>query len=156
VLYLVQHGEAVSKEVDADRPLSAHGVADVTRLAAFLASAGIQVDQVFHSGKTRAQQTADILARSIQENLKIEEIAGISPNDPVDVFADKLGEMHLPVIIVGHLPFMARLVAYLVMHHDDPAIVAYKPGSVVCLEQGVNAAWSITWMLRPELFSEKK
>ena len=155
MLYLVQHGEAVSKEVDADRPLSAQGVADVSRLAAFLSAAGIQLDQVFHSGKTRAQQTAEILASSIQEDLKIEQIAGINPNDPVDVFAGKLGEMHLPVMIVGHLPFMSRLVSHLLIHHDDPTIVAYQPGSVVCLEKDMNDAWSISWMLRPELFVEK-
>ena len=155
MLYLVQHGEAVSKEVDADRPLSAQGVAEVTRLAAFLATTGIQVDQVLHSGKTRAHQTAEILASSIQENLKIEKIAGLNPNDPVDVFADKLGELHLPVMIVGHLPFMPRLVSHLLIHHDNPAIVAYQPGSVVCLEKDMNEAWSINWMLRPALFIEK-
>lgn len=155
MLYLVQHGEAVSKEVDADRPLSTQGVAEVIRLAAFLAAAGIQFDRVFHSGKTRAQQTADILASSIQEDLKIEQIGGISPNDPVDVFAARLGAMHLPVMIVGHLPFMSRLVSHLVLQHDDPAIVAYQPGSVVCLEKDMSQTWSVSWMLRPALLVEK-
>ena len=31
-LYLVQHGEAVAKEVDPDRPLSEHGREDIVRL----------------------------------------------------------------------------------------------------------------------------
>jgi len=155
VLYLVQHGEAVSKETDVDRPLSDQGAADVTQLAVFLAATGIRVEQIFHSGKTRTQQTADILASFIQKKMKIDKVSGINPNDPVDVFADKLDEMQLPVMIVGHLPFMAKLVSHLVLHHNDPALVAYKPGSVVCLEKDVNAAWSINWMLRPELFSKK-
>ena len=58
-LYLVQHGEACAEDVDPERPLTAQGRADVERLAAFLQQAGIQVGRVIHSGKLRAEQTAE-------------------------------------------------------------------------------------------------
>jgi phosphohistidine phosphatase len=61
-LCLVQHGAALAKEVDADRPLSEHGVRDVRRVAAFLKDAGIPVTRIVHSGKARAEQTAHLLA----------------------------------------------------------------------------------------------
>lgn len=60
-LYLVQHGEALSKEQDTKRSLSEQGRREVERMANFLATAGVRVARICHSGKLRAQQTAEIL-----------------------------------------------------------------------------------------------
>ncbi len=50
-IYLTQHGLAVPNDVDPDRPLREQGREDVRRLAGFLASAGIEVEQVLRNGK---------------------------------------------------------------------------------------------------------
>ena len=50
-IYLTQLGLAAPNDVDPDRPLSEQGREDVRRLADFLGSAGIEVEQVLHSGK---------------------------------------------------------------------------------------------------------
>ena len=50
-IYLTQHGLAAPNDVDPDRPLSEQGREGVRRLADFLGSAGIEVEQVLHSGK---------------------------------------------------------------------------------------------------------
>ncbi len=50
-IYLTQHGLAAPNDVDPDRPLSEQGRKDVRRLADFLGSACIEVEQVLHSGK---------------------------------------------------------------------------------------------------------
>ncbi len=50
-IYLTQHGLAARNDVDPDRPLSAQGREDVRRLADSPGSAGIEVEQVLHSGK---------------------------------------------------------------------------------------------------------
>ena len=57
-LLLLQHGEAVPKALDPDRPLSTKGVNDIEALGRVLAAAGVSVAQVLHSGKTRAGQSA--------------------------------------------------------------------------------------------------
>ncbi len=49
-LYLVQHGEAVAKEVDPDRPLSEHGRENIVRLAKWLEQRGVEVREIRHSG----------------------------------------------------------------------------------------------------------
>jgi len=54
-------------------------------------------------------------------------------------------------MVVGHLPFMAKLVSHLVTGDDGQIHVAYQPGSVVCLELIEKDNWQINWMLRPEL-----
>ncbi|MCI0505050.1 MAG: phosphohistidine phosphatase SixA [Gammaproteobacteria bacterium] len=151
MLYLAQHGEALAKEIDPDRPLSNRGAAAVTRMAGFLANAGIGLDCVLHSGKTGAMQTAEIFAKSICETGVIETISGINPNDPVDECAAFVERLNSPTMIVGHLPFMAKLVSRLLIDNEDTLLVEYQPGSVVCLGRDDGDHWVIHWMLRPEL-----
>ena len=54
------------KEVDPDRPLSDQGWEDIRNTAAFASRAGVRVDTVWHSGKTRARQTAQALAEALE------------------------------------------------------------------------------------------
>lgn len=150
-LYLVQHGEAVSKEVDPGRPLSPSGERDVARMMETLYKSGVIVDRVLHSGKMRAHQTAKILAGKLLVKGEPEGMDGINPNDPVQAFSVKIQQLNRDTMVVGHLPFMAKLVAYLTTGEDGFDIVGYQPGSVVCLEQDPEQKWRINWMLRPDL-----
>ncbi len=150
-LYLLQHGEAVSKDLDPARPLSDKGRKDAERLAAFMVRAGIQVDRVAHSGKARARQTAEILADATFRGREPELLEGIEPNDPVMPFAELAAAWDEDTICVGHLPFMARAVCLLLTGDERHAAVAYRPGSVVCLEREEDGPWNLAWMLRPEL-----
>ncbi len=77
-------------------------------------------------------------------------IDGINPNDDVAAFALKIPKLEADTLIVGHLPFMARLVSFLVTGKEEPVIVSFKPGSVVCLAQNAERQWHISWMLRPD------
>jgi phosphohistidine phosphatase len=151
-LYLVQHGDAVGEDVDPQRPLSAAGRADVEKVAAFLGSAGLRVGAILHSGKCRAQQSAAILGSALASDHGPRAISGIAPKDDVRAFKLIAGE-GVDCLVVGHLPFLARLVAELVCGDPERTLVAYRPGSVVCLESTEEANWVIVWMLRPELLS---
>jgi phosphohistidine phosphatase len=149
-LYLVQHGASVSKEIDPERPLSTQGERDVKQVAGYLQQAGVSVGQIKHSGKTRARQTAEILAKALLNNGKNDAIEGIAPNDPVDPLAESISGLDTNTMIVGHLPFMAKLVSYLITGKDDHSLLTYRPGSIVCLEQDENHPWQIQWMIRPD------
>ena len=151
-LYLAQHGNAVSKEEDPERPLSDQGEQDVHSVASRLGDAGIQVTRVWHSGKPRAVQTAEILAKRIQSGRKNEFIKGLGPNDPVTEFATDADVWNEDTLVVGHLPFMSRLVSLLVVGDAEHELVRFSPGSLVCLERYDADHWVIAWMLRPELF----
>jgi phosphohistidine phosphatase len=154
-LYLVQHGEAVAREVDPDRPLSDRGRADVERLAAFLQQSGIRVARVLHSGKRRAAQTAERLAAALAPGVAPEPRGGIDPDDDPRAFDWQRACGDQDTLVVGHLPHMARLVALLVTGQDAAAVAAYRPGSVVCLERNDSGRWQIEWMLRPELLKRE-
>jgi phosphohistidine phosphatase len=151
-LYLVQHGEACAKQVDPERPLTEQGNADVDRLAAFLKQAGIRVERVIHSGKLRAVQTAEYLAQAIAPGVVPESSGIINPNDDPRAFDWQSDSWDHDTLVVGHLPFMARLVSHLVVEDEDKPLTAWQPGSIVCLERADHTHWQINWMLRPELF----
>ena len=152
-IYLVQHGEALSKEVDPGRPLSPKGEHDVARMSEVLNKSGITVDRVLHSGKMRAHQTAEVLAEKLLPMGEVEAIDGINPNDQVQAFSIEVHKLKHDVMVVGHLPFMAKLVAYLTTGEEELNIVDYQPGSVVCLEQDPEQRWRIIWMLRPDFIN---
>lgn len=152
-LYLVQHGEACAKETDPARPLTEKGKQDVENLADFLKQAGLHVDRVIHSGKLRAQQTAECLAKAIAAGVELETSGIINPNDDPKAFDWQHESWNINTLVVGHLPFMAKLVSHLVIDDESALITSYQPGSIVCLERGEDARWVINWMIRPELVS---
>lgn len=150
-LYIVRHGDALPRERDPDCPLSARGRADAERLAGFLRAGGIRAARVVHSGKTRARQTADALARALTPGKESEARAGLDPNDPTDALVSEASRWTDDVALVGHLPFVGRLAARLVVGREDPGVAAFQPGSMLCLERDDDGVWTISWMLRPEL-----
>ena len=150
-LYLVQHGEACAKEVDPERPLTEQGQMDSDRVAAFLKQANIKVDRVLHSGKQRAQQTAEHLAKAIAPEIELEINGLINPNDNPKAFDWQSESWNRDALIVSHLPFLSKLVSHLVIEDENRPITAFQPGSVVCLEQNNDVHWQINWMIRPEL-----
>lgn len=152
-IYLIQHGLAVPKDVDSDRPLSEQGREDVQRLAEFLDRAGIQVGQVLHSGKTRAEQTAVILAEALLPEGQPQAHVGLGPKDPLEKLAPQIAFWSVDTLIVGHLPYLGRLASLLLVFNPDRPVLALQPGSMACLEKDAEGQWMLAWMVRPELLA---
>ncbi len=152
-LYLVQHGDALSKDIDPDRPLSNVGHAEVGQLAELLAG-HMSISRVLHSGKTRAKQTAEIFTAIIAGEFPVEAISGIDPMDSVEDFAIQVKRWNEDILVVGHLPFMDKLVSLLVSGSADKGVVSYTPGSIVFLESVDDGHFQVQWMIRPELLSD--
>ncbi len=150
-LYLVQHGHALSKEVDPERALSERGRKDVERVAGFLKQAGIRVPRVVHSGKTRARQTAEILA--LAAGSRVEARSGIDPLDPAEPIAKEVDSWTEDRMLVGHLPLMGKLASRLVTGREEPSAVVFQPGTVVCLEGTEAGDWTLAWVVPPELLA---
>ena len=150
-LYLVQHGDSLPEEVNPERPLSERGRRDVARLADFLGQRSIRVRQIYHSGKTRACETAELLAAQVAPGTAVAAMSGINPNDPVEPIAERIKGWHDDTLLAGHMPFMGRLAALLLAGKSESMVAAFQPGTVVCLERTVTGVWAVNWMLRPEL-----
>jgi phosphohistidine phosphatase len=153
-IYLVQHGKPVSKEENPNKPLSIQGKEDVKRMTDFLFEAGVQVEEIFQSGKTRARQTADILASKLIPGREVLERKGLAPLDDAKVTAEEIVQIQKDIMIVGHLPHLSRLSSFLITGTDSSEVVRFQQGGVVCLNQNDDKekAWAIDWMVVPELF----
>jgi phosphohistidine phosphatase len=149
-LYLVQHGEAKSKAEDPQRPLTERGRDEVRRVAAFAARAGLKVNQIRHSGKRRAEETASILAKHLSPAEGVLAVPGLAPMDDVRPIAQALQRETAPLMLVGHLPFMDRLAGLLVTGDPNNSAVRFRMGGIVCLE-GAGDDWAAKWVIRPEL-----
>ena len=149
-LYLVQHGDALPKEVDPERGLSEQGKKDVTRVVALLAEGGVQVSRILHSGKKRAEETALLLQNSLATGGEFGQVDGMAPLDRVDTVATELDTWQEDIMLVGHLPFMEKLVSHLVCGDRDTQLVEFQPGTVVCLERKEAGEWVIFLMVRPD------
>lgn len=152
-LYLMRHGEVMSDVVDPARPLSAKGRREVAAVAAFLGQAGVRVQRVFHSGKTRARETAELLAQAILADGSPEALSGLHPNDPVEPFSAELAGWNADTAVVGHLPFLGLLAGALTAA-PGPVPVAFSAGAVVCLEKTGVGRFQLVWMVAPELLRE--
>jgi phosphohistidine phosphatase len=150
-MYLTQHGLAVPKDIDPDRPLSEQGRQDIRCLADLLGHAGIRVAQVFHSGKTRAEQTAALLAAPLLPAGRPQARAGLAPNDAVEPLYREIAAWTGDTLIVGHLPFLGRLASLMLAGDPDRPTLAFQPGSLACLERDTTGHWVLLWMVRPEL-----
>ena len=150
-LALVQHGQAKPQEADAQRPLTPQGRQDVQKVAAFLKPLRLGVAAVWHSGKTRAAQTAEILAQAVAAERGVLQQDGLAPNDPVAPVAEMLSKTTADLMIVGHMPFMGKLAAALLTGDESAGLIAFQQGGVLCLQRGDDGRWQVAWMIVPAL-----
>lgn len=148
-LFLVQHGKSLPKDQDPDQSLSEEGKVQVESLAKEAQKHRIPVSLIQHSGKTRARQTAEILASALSPNKGIEPTSGLNPLDEVSIFANQIDPLD-NVMLVGHLPFMERLTSYLITGSIEKPVLKFQNGGIVCLDQE-NGCWLIKWTLMPKI-----
>jgi phosphohistidine phosphatase len=117
-LFLVHHGDAVGPDVDPRRPLSAEGRAAAERAAVEAARRGAQPAVVWHSGKLRARQTAEIFWRACNALAELSATRDLQPEDPPMWMRDRLRAEPRDLLIAGHFPHLPGLLALLSPHAE--------------------------------------
>ena len=150
-LFLVQHGKSLPKDVDPDQGLSKEGIAEVERIANVSQNYSIHISQINHSVKARARQTAEIFASALKPSGGIHERNGLKPLDDVIAIADTIDSKD-DLMLVGHLPFMEKLTAYLITGSVEKAVFKFQNGGIVCLDRYLGTqSWIIKWALMPNI-----
>jgi len=150
-LYLVRHAEAKRGEEDPARPLSEKGLEDITKVASYVSLLNVSIDEILHSSKLRAKQTAEVLFQSLKPVRGLKETDGLAPLNGPEIWADRLKDLRNDVILVGHLPHLAGLASLLLCGNADNNIVSFRAGGLVCLKRDDSGRWSLQWMLTPEI-----
>jgi phosphohistidine phosphatase len=148
-LFLVQHGKSMPKEKDPDQGLSKEGLTETQAMAEMAVENNIQVMRIIHSGKKRALQTAEIFMKALEPEAGIIKGAGLAPLDDVSVFASTLDNSE-NVMVVGHLPFMEKLVSHLVNGSLERPVVKFQNSGIICLDtEDASEPWFIRWAYYP-------
>jgi len=136
-IYLIQHAESIPEKEDPSRPLSNEGKATAEKVAALAARLKIKPDFIFHSGKLRARQTAEILARHLGVSERLRERQGLGALDPVAPVAQWLERQAakglLGLAIVGHLPFLDKLASLLITNDESLTVISFQNGAIARL-----------------------
>lgn len=148
-LYLVRHGEAKLESEDPERGLTDDGMKNARRMGEFLSFMGTELDTVIHSTKKRARQTAEAITESIRPKKETRAEDGLAPNDDPAAWVARINTMDEDTAIVGHLPFLDRLLGLLVLGDADRRIIDYKAVGTVCLAPSGSGRWLIAWAIHP-------
>lgn len=150
-LYLVQHGLAFAAELDPKRSVTPEGMDKVRLIAGVAAHYGIRVKRIEHSGKKRAEQTARGIAEVLAPDIAVAARGDIGPNDAVDSVAAGL-DPAADLMLVGHLPFLERLVSLLTTGSESFRPFKFQNGGMVCLDRDPDdPRWHIKWTLMPNI-----
>ena len=151
VVVLVRHGDAMSKEKDPRRPLSAIGREHVEKVAGLVAGIGLELEEVRHSGKERARETAEIFAERVGVTPdRVREASGLNPKDDVEVIAEQLETEGRSVALVGHLPFMGLLASRLLSGDAERVQLRFQDAGCLLVTR-VEGGWRLDGFVNHEL-----
>ena len=77
---------------------------------------------------------------------------GLAPKDPVGPLVKTLADHQADLMIVGHMPFMAKLASALLAGDRKAAIVTFQQGGVCCLHRD-DDGWHVAWMVVPAVLT---
>ncbi len=149
-VYLVQHGQAASEAQDPARPLTEGGREEVERVARHAATIGLRVAEIWHSGKLRALQTAEIFRGHLRPEPALREQRGMNPGDDPALILPQLRAAAAPVMLVGHLPHLSRLASLLLISDPGRGVIQFRNAGIVSLALG-EGGWVVQWILPPDL-----
>lgn len=155
-IHLLRHahaGDASEWTGDDDlRPLTAKGRGQSQRLGAFLLERGVRPDVIVSSPKTRARQTAEIVASALDMSVRLDQrLADGFGKQELWALLDELGARE--PMLVGHDPDFSHLLEYLI----DAAGVSMKKGALAAIDLNTKLSdgdAELRWLLPPELLAE--
>ena len=149
-IYLVRHAIAEDRDAerwpdDAERPLTKAGEESFREAARGLARIVPSVDVVLASPYVRAWRTAEILHEEADwpPPVRCEELeAWRAPSDALEAVGEHKGS----VALVGHEPYLSRLLSQLLTKDDDVVHIDQKKGGVILVEDRV-----LRWYAAPKI-----
>jgi phosphohistidine phosphatase len=135
-LYLIRHAIAHERgdkwPDDTRRPLTQQGIARMRVTAQGLVALRVRLDAVITSPFTRAQQTAEIVAKAFESKPPIMVMPALAPGGSAARVAEALASQHKAheIALVGHEPDLGELASwFLGARHPLP----FKKGGICCI-----------------------
>lgn len=146
-IFFVQHGLAHNKDVSVDRNLSDLGRKQTSKVATYLQNNNIVINKICHSGKLRAEQTAQIFSQVLAVN-NICGLSYLSPKGDPDQLISQINED--AVMYIGHLPNLQKVLSKLLCNDQDNKVVSLQNSAVACIEIEAEQA-SLKWFITADM-----
>ena len=149
-IYLARHAEYAST---LEGELNEEGISHVHALVKWLKPLNLSIANIYHSGLLRAEQTAQLLAQGFISSEPPLFKQGLTPVDDVTIFLQEISVEEKDILVVGHLPFLSKLVSKMIINDEHKEVVAFHPATLVCMEQIELDRWILEWMISPSLIN---
>ena len=165
-LYLLRHADAgeASAEgytTDATRSLTPKGIKRTRQLANALRQMGITFDAIYSSPLIRAQQTAEIVARSLQLKPQLRTASQLAPDHALTAALALITSATAKtkaILLVGHEPCFSQLISRLCTGGTQLNLALKKGGlcrlELTAVKSGPCA--TLEWLLSPRHFEPKR
>jgi phosphohistidine phosphatase len=163
-IYILRHGIAVERgtkgfENDSERPLTAKGKRQLRKSAAAMRKMKLRFDLILSSPYERAKRTAEIVAEELKLKKRLKFSDSLKyENDPAMVVGEIIVLKSAPkdLLLVGHEPYLSRLISWLASGEDGVAI-DFKKGGLCKLEVDKlrpGKCAQLAWLLTPKQMKE--
>ena len=141
-------------ENDSKRQLTPKGKRQLRQAAAAMKTLGLRFDLILSSPYLRAKQTAEIVAESLKLKRRLKFSDELAPDGSPKNLVGQLNELKPEpenVLLVGHEPYLSRLISLLTTGDMDLAM-DFKKGGLCKLEMeklSYDRCATLAWLLTP-------
>jgi phosphohistidine phosphatase len=158
-IYILRHGIAAEPgtpgiKTDAERPLIPKGERRLQSAAAAMRKMELSFELILSSPLVRARQTAEIIADELKLKKRMELSDALAPGGSVKNLIKQLNEWQPAlenILLVGHEPYLSRLIALLATG-NTVATIEMKKGGLCKLdapELEFGQCATLIWLLTP-------
>jgi len=155
-IYILRHGIAVERgspgyKKDSERPLTDEGEEKMRQIAKAILAMDLKFDLILSSPYVRAQQTAEIVAAELDQEVTFTELL-VPDGNSLELIREINDEKPQRVLLVGHEPDLSQLVSILLTGDSETAIELKKGG--LCKLTADRLAFgrcaTLNWLLTPK------
>jgi phosphohistidine phosphatase len=159
-IHVLRHGIAVVRddldvENDTKRPLTSKGKRQLRQTAVAMKKMGLRFDLILSSPYLRAKQTAGIVAESLKLKRRLKFSDALVPDGSPKNLIKQLNELKPApenILLVGHEPYLSRLISLLTTGCMD-LMMDFKKGGLCKMETGTlshDRCATLVWLLTPK------
>jgi phosphohistidine phosphatase len=158
-LFILRHGIAVEHgaagyENDDERPLTSKGERKVWMIAEAMKALEISFDSILSSPLVRTRETAEIVAEALKSRKRLELTETLEPQESAKPLIEYLNDQGAVdnVLLVGHEPFLSRLISLLISGNPGASVLLKKGGFCKLSTDELKHAQCATleWLLTPK------
>jgi phosphohistidine phosphatase len=159
-IFLLRHGQAVQRgtpgfEDDAARPLTPKGRKQLKRVTRAMVAMGLEFDLLLTSPLLRARETAEVVATVLKVGKRLQTCEALSADrEPAALIRalQRLKPVPESLLLVGHEPFLSRLISQLVTGGPDLEMDFPKAGLCKLKLEKWHAGKCarLAWLLTPQ------